>query len=246
MPEIALFLGPVVFADFEIPESINFGGTQRLAIHRLAGGGRVIDSLGRDDADIRFAGTFSGSDATARARVLDELRVAGTSLSLSWDVLYYTVVIQRFEADYRNGWWIPFRITCSVLRDEASSPNLTIGSLADDVTSDLAVAIAQAYSAGIDISGAEVAISAPDAVIRNSSGFINAQNVLSNSSLSISQQAQTAGNNLAGVNFDAASSADDGITDLSTAVNATQQLASLSAANAYLGRAIINLGNAGT
>ncbi len=43
MPEIALFLGPIVFADFEIPESINFGGTQRLAIHRLAGGGRVIE-----------------------------------------------------------------------------------------------------------------------------------------------------------------------------------------------------------
>lgn len=246
MPEIALFLGPVVFADFEVPESINFGGTQRLAIHRLAGGGRVIDALGRDDADIRFAGTFSGSDATARARMLDELRVAGTPLSLSWDVLYYTVLIQRFEADYRNGWWIPFRILCSVLRDEASSPIQTIGSLADDLTSDLAVAIAQADSAGIDISGAEAAISAPDAVIRNSSGFINAQNVLSNSSSLISQQAQTAAINLAGVNFDVAGSADNGISDLSTAVNASQQLASLSTANAYIGRAVTNLANAGT
>ncbi len=178
--------------------------------------------------------------------MLDELRVAGTPLSLSWDVLYYTVVIQRFEADYRNGWWIPFRIICSVLRDEASSPIPTIASLADDLTSDLAVAMAQANAAGIDISGAEAAISAPEAVIRNSSGFITAQNVLSNSSSLISQQTQKAANDLAGVNFDVAGSADDGITDLFTAVNASQQLASLTAANAYLGRVITNLGNAGT
>lgn len=246
MPEVALFLGPVVFADFEIPEHINFGGAQRLAIHRLAGGGRVIDSLGRDDADIRFGGTFSGSDAMVRARTLDELRVAGIPLSLSWDVLYYTVVIRSFEADYRNGWWIPFHITCAVLRDEASSSTQTNLSLADYLASDLAIAIAQAGSVGLDISGAEAAISAQDAVIRNSSSFINAQNVLSNSSLLISQQTQTAGNNLTSVNFDETGSADSGIAGLSTAVSASQQLASLGTANAYLGRAMTNLGNAGT
>jgi hypothetical protein len=156
------------------------------------------------------------------------------------------VLIQRFEADYRNGWWIPYRIACSVLRDEASSPIQVIGSLADDLGSDLAIAVAQASSAGLDISGAAAAISAPDAVIRNSSGFINAQNVLANSSALISQQTQTAGNNLAGANFDNADSADNGITDLSTAVSASQQLASLSTANAYLGRVMTNLGNTGT
>ena len=51
----------IVFQDFELPSGINFGGRQRLALHRLPGGSRVIDALGRDDAQISFAGIFTGS-----------------------------------------------------------------------------------------------------------------------------------------------------------------------------------------
>lgn len=116
-----LLLGPVAFQDFEIPSGINFGGKQRLALHRLPGGSRVIDALGRDDAQIGFSGVFAGSDATLRARSLDELRVAGIALPLTWDIFFYTVLIADFYADYRNGWWIPYHIICTVVRDEASA-----------------------------------------------------------------------------------------------------------------------------
>ena len=70
MSDIALLLGPVAFQDFELPANIGFGGEQRLAVHCLPGGARVIDVLGRDDAEITFSGIFSGSDATLRARTL--------------------------------------------------------------------------------------------------------------------------------------------------------------------------------
>ena len=109
------------FRTLRISSGINFGGRQRLAVHRLPGGTRVIDALGRDDAQISFSGIFTGADATLRARSLDELRVAGSTLSLTWDVLFYTVVISDFHADYRNGWWIPYRVVCTVLQDEAST-----------------------------------------------------------------------------------------------------------------------------
>jgi hypothetical protein len=121
MRDVALLLGPVAFQDFEIPSGVNFGGRQRLALYRLPGGSRVIDALGRDDAQISFAGIFAGPNATQRARSLDQLRVAGTALPLTWDVLFYTVLISNFYADYRNGWWIPYQIVCTVLRDEAST-----------------------------------------------------------------------------------------------------------------------------
>ncbi len=72
--------------------------------------------MGRDDAQIAFSGIFSGSDATLRARILDELRASGLTLPLTWDVFFYTVMISEFHADYRNGWWIPYQITCTVLQ----------------------------------------------------------------------------------------------------------------------------------
>ena len=47
-----LLLGPVLFRDFELPGQITWGGKQRLAVHHLPGGRRVIDAMGRDDAAI--------------------------------------------------------------------------------------------------------------------------------------------------------------------------------------------------
>ncbi|MGH7211420.1 MAG: hypothetical protein ACREF1_08165, partial [Acetobacteraceae bacterium] len=96
MADIALLLGPVAFQGFEVPACINIGGAQRVAVHRLIGGARVIDSLGRDDSELRFEGVFSGRDATLRARTLDQLRAAGAPLPVTWDVFYYTAILTRF------------------------------------------------------------------------------------------------------------------------------------------------------
>jgi hypothetical protein len=63
MSDIVLVLGPVAFSDFEDPERIRFGGAQRLAVHKLPGGARVIDALGPDDTEIGWSGIFA-----ARAR----------------------------------------------------------------------------------------------------------------------------------------------------------------------------------
>lgn len=59
MSDIVLVLGPIAFADFEIPERIRFGGNQRLAVHQLPGGRRVVDALGRDDGEICWSGVFT-------------------------------------------------------------------------------------------------------------------------------------------------------------------------------------------
>ena len=40
MSNVALLLGHIAFQDFEVPATINIGGDQRLAIHRLLGGTR--------------------------------------------------------------------------------------------------------------------------------------------------------------------------------------------------------------
>src|SRR5689334_14980148 len=63
-----LLIGPVLLEAFELPARVGWGGRQRMAVHRLPGGRRVIDAMGRDDADIAWTGVFTGSDAVARAR----------------------------------------------------------------------------------------------------------------------------------------------------------------------------------
>ena len=48
MPDTQVILGGIVFQDFKIPERINFGGAQRLVVHKLVGGNRTVDALGSD------------------------------------------------------------------------------------------------------------------------------------------------------------------------------------------------------
>ncbi len=246
MADIALLLGPVVFQDFEVPARINLGGDQRLAVHRLVGGARVIDSLGRDDAELRFGGVFSGRDATLRARTLDELRAAGAPLPLTWDVFYYTVILKRFEADYRSGWWIPFRIACTVLRDEAAALVDAAFSLADSVGSDVAAAVSWAVGTDVDLGAAQSALTAPSATVRGASDYVGALASLGAAQGAVSQATGSAEAALNSAGLATASSAAVAVPGLGAAVLSAGQLAALAAAGGYVGRAAINLANAST
>lgn len=117
-----LILGPMAFEAFEMPARLAFGGRQRIATHKLPDGTRVLDMLGRDDAALKWSGTFSGPDAAARARVLDLLRAEGSVWPLSWDAFCYLVVIEDFEASYQRSNWVPYKISCAVLEDQSASP----------------------------------------------------------------------------------------------------------------------------
>ncbi len=241
-----LLLGPVAFQDFEIPSGINFGGKQQLALHRLPGGSRVIDALGRDDAQIGFSGVFAGSDATLRARSLDELRVAGIALPLTWDIFFYTVLIADFYADYRNGWWIPYRIICTVVRDEASALIQPVVSLVTSTLADIGVASGYAADAGLDLSSLQTSLAASSATVRGTAAFTAAQSGLSSAQSSVTASINSATAALANVDLASTVSPQDGIAGLLDATSAAGQLSSLTSAGFYVGRAAINLANAST
>ena len=246
MADATLLLGPVLFQDFEVPASINFGGGQRAAVHRLIGGSRIIDTLGRDDADIRFAGVLSGSNATLRARTLDELRTTGLPLALTWDVFYYTVVLTRFDSDYRNGWWIPFRVECTVLRDEAATIVDNVASLAQDATGDVSSALTWSGGTVTSLGGLPSAMAAPDATTRGSAAYLAAQADLLSAQNDLSLAIGTAGATVTNAAIDTATSAPTAITQLSLATTAAQQLGSFAIGQGYLSRAAINLAGAST
>jgi hypothetical protein len=246
MSDIALLLGPVAFQDFELPANITFGGEQRLAVHRLAGGGRVIDTLGRDDAEITFSGIFSGPDATLRARTLDGLRAGGTPLPLTWDIFFYTVVIRCFEADYRTGWWIPYHLACTVLRDEAGALIEAAASSATSVVADIGLAAGMALGAGVDLSGPQASITAPNALTRGTSAYGAAQASLLAGRSTLDSSIGNVGASLtsAAQSVGGAQTALDAIAGINNASTSAGQLGALTTARAYVGRAAANLANA--
>ena len=224
MSDFSLTLGPVAFAGFELPSSITLGGKQRLAIHKLPGGIRIIDAMGPDPADLGWSGIFTGPDAADRARTLDTLRVAGLQLLLSWDAFLYTVVIESFEADYHSPWWIPYRLACAVVRDEAAavvtanvSDALAIG---DDLT-----------SAGSVAAAATLAVSTPGATTVGTDAYSAATASLNATVSSIDSQIAVAEPAILA-------------NDVPTTAAACGQLAQLTAARAYVARATRNLASA--
>jgi len=237
MAEGALLLGPILFRDFELPERVRWGGEQRLTVHNLSGGVRVIDSLGRDDSDIVWSGVFSGDDAAARARALDLMRAEGRSWSLTWEWFFYTVVIARFEADYTRSNWIPYRVTCKVVRDETAVAVEATVSLATSVLGDLASA--QSLGSAVALGGAIGSLAPTQATQPGSSAYVGANAALVGASQQIgSDIAETEGHLSTASVSDAAG--------LNTTTNLVGRLAALTAARGYVGRAVANLANADT
>lgn len=238
MSNPVLILGPVVFEQFEVPEEINFGGWQRIAVHRLAGGGRILDALGADEPEICFAGVFSGPNSVTRARSLDVLRRTGEPIPLIWDSFYYTVLVRQFAATYTSATWIPYSVSCAVVRDEAAGLVEAAVELTATVLGDVVSAAGSAMLAGVDISGLMTIFGgnypAP------SGGEGRAQ--LSSARASLGGQMQVAETDLAFGDLAAANTPEAVVSGLPIASRATQQIGALASANAYLGRADFNLG----
>jgi len=141
MPDLVLQLGGFQFQRQEIPPSLPFGGEQALAIHRMVGGTKVVDSMGAFSGPIEWSGWLLGQNALSRARELDRLRVAGNSLLLQWSELAFSVVVRDFRADFQRFYQIPYRISCEVVSDltnlAGAQSNPSIDSL---ITGDLSTA----------------------------------------------------------------------------------------------------------
>jgi hypothetical protein len=223
-----LMIGDLALTEFEVPGQVSFGGEQKLTVHTLIGGTRIIDAMGRDDSAIRWSGIFSGSDAGSRARVLDAMRVAGAPLSLSWDEFCYTVIIESLSMEFRNPWWIPYSISCTVVSDQAQRVIDYAPDLSDAILGDLTTA-----SLYCDVSTAISATSVSDALTEGNTDYTAATNALAGTAQAINTAIEASQLNLAS-------------TNLTTLVSASGTLAQLCAARGYVERSINNLSGAGT
>jgi hypothetical protein len=138
MVDTVITLGDFVFADTEVPAEIPFGGDQMLAVKQLVGGARVIDALGPSPMPLEWSGLIRGENALDRALYLDGLRKAGQPLDLTWDRLYYRVIVRQFRCPFQRFYQLPYTIVCEVIEDltdpvrSIAAPNVD-SAIGDDV-----------------------------------------------------------------------------------------------------------------
>lgn len=148
-PDTTVNLGQFQFALFEIPEKISFGGSQRLTVHELVGGVRVIDAMGRADKPLEWTGLFQGPNATERAKFLDTMRAQGLAQTLTFGKLAYSVIVRDFSADYERFYQIPYTISCEVIADLANPvTSLPQPSIDSDILTDYGSAVTLANAVG--------------------------------------------------------------------------------------------------
>jgi hypothetical protein len=254
----AVTIGDIGLQDFEVPEFMTPGGAQALTVHKLLGGDRFIDTMGRDDAPLAWRGIMFSSDAATRSDALDALRIAGQPVSLIFGHYHFKVVVQSYAARYRRTNYIDYDIACVVLRDETGAGGSGVSSdlgalIGDDLASGVS-ALANGVSTVVKTASTALAVAQQAANIAGAFGFrtggaLNA----------IGQMQSTVG--LIGVGITAsegvlnsvASVAANGLgglvphaAGLVSATSAAGDLASLTAARGYVGRATANATNGST
>lgn len=133
---MSLSLGGVTFTGFECPEELPFGGKQRIAEHQVIGGSRTVDAMGPTPEVISWHGRFRGADALSRAQELDSMRQSGAEVDLSWESVYYTVVISHFVARPNKSYEVPYEIEVVVVDDPSlGGAGGLIGALASSLDS---------------------------------------------------------------------------------------------------------------
>lgn len=146
---VSLLLGAVQFADFEIPDKINFGGRQQLVVHKLPGGARIINPMGSDNDDISWSGRFRGSNAELRARLVDTMRSSGSQTILTWSSFFYTVIIKSFKGDFMQQYEIPYSIECTVVADELQLVSQLLPGIGALINGDLGSALSLGGGMGL-------------------------------------------------------------------------------------------------
>lgn len=180
-------IGPLVLAGAEVPSVFERGETMQPVIHRLIGGGRVVQLMGRDTRPRELRGLLLGPNAIARALALEAVHDAGEPVLLAIGAWVELVVVTALTVDYTaQGSVIAYRLRAEVAPPVASVVPDSLVALVQSAISDLGIAAAAVGGGGRPLAGAA-------ALIGNaSSGLASAVPVLPGSAAPTFDQAPIA------------------------------------------------------
>jgi hypothetical protein len=236
-------LGSIDLQDFEIPQSVRFGGRHRLSVHVLAGGRRIVERLGPDDDEIEFQGTFSGPTAEARARAFDNLRLSGEIVWLTWDSFRRQIIISRFIAEFHNPWWIPYKISCVVVH-QTHNGWADSASTAAILFADLSNAMSAAAGSTISLTSIEAILSTSNPLTPGTADQTDATATLGSTLAIINQQIDQQSANLSTPALSVTRMSDFSQSYIST-VGYAASLATAVNVRSYVGRIAVNIVGSG-
>ena len=117
MVDTVVTLGGFVFTSWGVPARVNGGGRQKLVVHRLIGGQRVIDVLGWDADRIVFSGRLRGAGAAGNARLLETAARSGNPVVFSYWTNRYQVLVDGFEWQFERYYEVSYQVGLTVLSD---------------------------------------------------------------------------------------------------------------------------------
>jgi hypothetical protein len=185
--DVFLTIGDVTFADFEIPQEINSGTDQLLAIHKQIGGQRFIDAMGVDPRPITWSGRFRGADATTRANLLDQMVQQGLPVELTWYSYSRTVLVKSFDMKFMQFYEVPYTITVEILSNNDVSAPASPNTASDAINGQ--VADAQDQTTALNVPSITAAMSPISSLALNAGGLAN---VLTNTATSAISAAYSA------------------------------------------------------
>lgn len=256
-----IVLGEVTFSEMEVPETVSWGGRQQTVVHRMPGGKRVIDAVGRDDAPIRWSGYLMGAEREERAWQIDQMRAGGWPVNLQWGTHLFVVVVKEFRAE-DQAFRTRYTISCEVIADATDDPATQPTSLLQEIVGalnwaesvfgpllDLA-ALGQAISDGLD--DAQTTVQGLPAVAAGDGGSDAVQASVAVAQTAAQDAQGTAETALVAINTaatDAGSAAELlGSTDaaaaagnLATAIAQSGTQAAATGVQSFLGRIVTNL-----
>lgn len=236
-------LGSFTFNDTEVPQKIPYGGQQILAVQKMIGGARQINTLGADPRDIEWSGTMRSADRAERAATLVQMMMSGQTIPLLWGNEYLQVVIRSFQP-VTEAFFITYTITCCVVRDYTNgiaSPQPDIlSSVADDALS--AVGLAPSDLPGLTTAMGQLqdAVSAASALAPGSSAFASVVNATGVAQAALTGAQSAANGSLLGLANAAATGS--GLLGTSDATSAINQMGGVVQAAGDLGAATQSLG----
>lgn len=233
-------LGPFTFQDTEVPEQMPYGGQQRLAVQKMIGGDRQINTLGLDKDDIKWSGIMRSSDRESRAKQLQSMMASGKTFSLAWGHEHEQVVISSFQPVV-EAFWISYTITCCVAPEGATSgqPDF-LTSMADDAMSAVGLTPSDLTAATAALGQVQDAVSAVSSLVPGSSVFGKILNATGAAQSLLTGAQSAADGSLAGVISAAATGA--GLLGATGATALINQMGGIVQAAGDLGAATQSLG----
>lgn len=234
-------LGPFTFNDTEVPQKMPYGGQQILAVQKMIGGARQVNTLGVDKHDIQWTGTMRSADRAERAATLAQMMASGKTFPLTWGHEYLEVVIRSFQP-VTEAFFLTYTIVCCVVPPQkaaAKKPDL-LTRVADDAMKAVGLSPSDLPAIGSALGQVQDAVSAVSSLVPGSSVFGKMLNATGAAQSLLTGVQSAANGSLLGVINAAATGA--GLLGSSDATGIINQMGGIVQAAGDLGAATQTLG----